>query len=409
MFQNPILIKRLILCFGAILAVSLILLTSLKYTSGDFDVYYYSSQQYLVKAPVYIAHGGINEFKYSPLFALVFSPLTLLGKKPAIYIWTIINVCFFYGIFFLLNKLKQFTMTNYKDFIIVFILLALTGRFIFENFRIGQVNMMLNFFLVLTMYFEINKKYHLAAAALAFSLMIKLFPLLFLIYFIIKKRFELIAYTFLFIIFFLLIPAIYSGWGMNIQYLHQWLFLLKSSPPVLMYSIKNNSLLSFFSWFFIARHEIYGVYDYDLIQKVLTPGVYYAWGISCLVLFIAFFKDVISNKDKDPKITYLEYSCLFVCVLLFNPLAYLNALTFLIVPYFFILRFLLDLQLNQRNSIFSIFILLLTFFLTLLDNTVFFKTPYDFRIFLALKPLMWVLIFVYLCLYGVKGSLKLKS
>jgi hypothetical protein len=46
------------------------------------------------------------------------------------------------------------------------------------------------------------------------------------------------------------------------------------------------------------------------------------------------------TKKREGTIKYLDYSGLFVCGLLFNPLAYMNALVLLIVPGFFILRFL---------------------------------------------------------------------
>ena len=321
-------VRYSIILFVLILTVSLILSVSPKQTQGDFDVYYASSQNYLAKAPVYIPHNGIEEFKYSPLFALVFSPLTMLKKLLALYIWNILNIFSLYLIFYFFYRLKQMSFSRPRDLLIIVCLFALTGRFIFSDIKLGQINIFLCCLMVLTMYLEINKKYFWASVILALSLMIKFFPLLFLVYFCLRRRFKLAGYTLLMIVFFLLLPSIYTGFSLNLRYLHDWFILLKSTPSHLLYSVRNNSFLSFYSWFFIARHDIYYAFDYNLIKKALTPEVYYFWGISCFVFFSAFFHDTFFVKDKGTKIVFLDYSCLFVCALLFNPLAYLNAVSY---------------------------------------------------------------------------------
>lgn len=229
-------IRYSIILFVLILTFFLLLSISTKYTRGDFDVYYTSSQHYLAKAPVYIAHQGIEEFKYSPLFALLFSPLTMLKPPTALFVWDILNIFLLYFMFYIFYKLKLMTFNKPQDLLIIIIcLFALTGRFIFVNIKLGQVNILLCSLMLLTMYFEINKKYFWSSVALALSLMIKFFPLLFLLYFILKRRFKLVGYTLLMVLFFLLLPSVYSGFGLNLKYLQAWFILLKSSPPVLFF------------------------------------------------------------------------------------------------------------------------------------------------------------------------------
>jgi len=400
--------------FVVFLTMFLIFSISPKYAHGDFDVYYASSKLYIAKAPVYAPHNGIEEYKYSPLFALLFSPLTIFEKTPALYIWDILNIFFLYFIFYLFYRLKQISFSHPKDFLIIILLLALTGRYIFSNIRLGQINILLCFLMVLTMYFEINKKYFLAGVVLAFSLMIKFFPLLFLVYFILKRRFMLVAYAVLMTILFLMLPSVYSGIDLNLSYLHDWWVLLKSSPPDLFYSVKNNSLLSFYSWFFIARHDIYYVFDYDLITKNLTPEVYFCWGASCFLLFTAFFYDTFLGKNKVPpsasaKLSYLDYSCLFVCALLFNPLAYLNALVFLIVPYLIILRYLFYAEVSRGYVFIAISFIFLSLILSIMDHKIFFNKLEQYYMFLQIKPFMWTVILVYLNLLVGKTILRTKS
>jgi len=402
-------IQRCFYFLICLLTFFIISIVSLKHTSGDFDVYYYTSQQYIAKAPIYIAHGGINEFKYSPLFVLLFFPLTLFTKNVSIYIWSIFNIFYFYAIFYIFYKLNQFSFKSLKDLMIVVLLFALTGRYIIADYKLGQVNMLLCFLMVLTMYFEINKKDFWAGTLLAFSLMIKFFPLLFVAYFLLRRRFKLLGFTAIMIIVFLFLPSVYSGFSLNLKYLHDWFALLKSTPPVILYSFRNNSLLAYFSWIFIVQHQISNIFGYLLIKKGLSTQVYLAWGLSCFTLFVLFFRDTFFVKDKDPQIVYLDYSCLFVCGLLFNPLAYLNALTFLIVPCFYILHYLFYSQVSKKYLITISLMMMASFILLILGTRLSFRNDNQFYAFLAVKPLMWVIVLSYLSLLIAKFSLKLKS
>ncbi len=402
--KNPVhkYIHCIIFIFIAMSAIGLIGSVSTDRTSGDFDVYYTTSQNYLAGIPIYTAHQGIEEFKYLPVFALFFSPLALINKVPALYIWSILNLGLFYGMFYFLYKLKQISFSSTRDLAIVVFLFALTGRYIFANIKIGQANMLLCFLMVMAMYFEIQKKDLLSALALAFSLMIKFFPLLLLGYFVIRRRFKIVGYTFLFIGFFLFLPAVYSGFSLNLKYIQEWFELLKATPANMLYSVKNYSLLSFFSWLFVSRHEGLFILDYRYITKGLTPQVYYAWVASCLSLFILFFYDSFFKKDKKPEEVYLDYACLFVCGLLFNPLAYLNALILLVIPYFFILRFIFYSPLSKKWRVMVGILAILCFISTMAYNKVFFKDIEQFYLFLKYRLPMWTVIMVYLTLWFIK-------
>lgn len=399
----------IIIVFFAMMAVGLIGSVSLDRTSGDFDVYYETSQNYLAKTAIYNPHVGIEEFKYSPLFALFFSPFVLFNKLTALYLWSILNVLLFYAMFYFLYKLKLISFNKIKDIFIVICLFAFTGRYIFANIKIGQVNMLLCFLLVLTMYFEINKKYFLAAIFLAFSLMIKFFPLLFLIYYILRRKFKIVAYTVLFVAIFLFLPAIYSGINLNFSYLKEWLSLLKSTPATIYYSAKNYSLLAFFSWFFVSRLEPMFILNYRFITKGLTPQVYLAWFVSCAALFSLYFYDSVFKKEKEEEIVYFDYAGLFVCMLLFNPLAYLNALFLLIIPYLIILRYLFSLNMSKKWIWLVSVITVFSFILSMAYNKAFFSDIEKFYASLQYKLPMWAIIFVYLGLWIAKFSLIIKS
>jgi len=395
-------IRYLIIGFVSIIAIGLFFSIPVGHTSGDFDVYYSASRNYLAKAPVYIAKGGIEEFKYSPFFALAFSPLALVDKTLSMYLWGMINIILLYLMFYYFYKLKLIPAQPMGIFFLIFSLFALTGRYIFSDIKIGQVNILLCFLLVLVMYFEINRKDFAAATCLALSLMIKLFPLLFLAYFLLRRRFKLAGLTVLLSLVFLLIPAIYTGLAVNFQYLKDWFALLKSNPVAVIYSVKNFSLLAFLSWVFVVKPSGLFVLNSRFITEPLPLRVYFMWGVICLVLFILFFRSSLLKKEKPREEEYLDYACLFTCVLLFNPLAYLNALVFLIVPYFFILRVLFFGQMARKWVVTIGGITLLCFITTMAYNKCFFPDRQQFYRFLEFRLPLWTMLLVYLNLLLIK-------
>jgi hypothetical protein len=99
---------------------------------------------------------------------------------------------------------------------------------------------------------------------------------------------------------------------------------------------------------------------------------------------------------------YLDYACLFTCGLLFNPLAYLNALIFLIVPYFFILRTLFYSELVKRWAIVIGILTLLCFISTMAYNKCFFPDRHQFYRFLEFRLPLWTMLLVYLNLFLIK-------
>ncbi len=399
-------IRRIIIIFSAIAAIGMIASIPTGHTSGDFDVYYQAGQNYLAGAPLYNPHKGIEEFKYLPIFALAFSPLALMGKTQALYLWGILNIFLLYFMFYFLYKLKQISFNRLQDFFIIFCLFAVTGRYIFADIKVGQVNIVICFLLVLAMYFEINKRYFWAALPLALSLTIKLFPLLFLVYFVLRRRFRAAGYTILMTGIFLLLPGIYSGFGLNFRYLQEWLGLLESTPATMLYSVKNYSLLAFFSWFFVSSHLSHFVFGYFSLTAGLTPEVYYAWAASCLFLFSLFFRGSFFKKDIDRDTACLDYACLFICALLFNPLTHLNTLVLLIIPYLFILRPLFYPGLARKWRVTIGALVVLSFITTMAYNKVFFSDIKQFYASLVYRFPLWTILLVYFSLWLLKLQCK---
>lgn|SRR3989338_1365451 len=363
---------------------------------GDFDIYYAASQNFLDLKPIYIFHGGSEEFKYSPLFAFLFSPLTWLLKTVALYVWN--GLC---GIFFILTLYLLFSIKNlslkevqWKEFLLMLLLTAFVARYLIYHIKIGQVNILIGFLLMLMTYCFLKKRHDfLVAMPLAASLMIKLFPLLFVAYFFLRGRFKIVFYALLCIGGFLLLPLLYTGIDQCFQYTREWVQLLRQTPATMIYSPKNNSLLSFYSWLFIVRHEPYAIFEYFDIKTTISLTTYLSWIGTCLGLFSVWF---LNKRRLD-----IDMAGLFILAVIFNPLAYKELFYLQIVPYFFALYFIFYEKVSKVWKYLVSFGVGISF---LVSNSI--KSAYlpDAILwkFLEYRPLLWGALLLFLSLLFIK-------
>lgn len=151
----------------------------------DFSVYYYGSQLFLSGQNPYLSGQKLfSGYSYPPSVFLLFVPFVLLPFQASQSLWVFLNVLFLIASIILLAKLfsvKFFSDTN----------LILSGL-IFLSFPVkftlgmGQINILILLFLVLSLYFLKIKNDFFGGVFLGLSLVIKLFPLLLPVYFLLK-------------------------------------------------------------------------------------------------------------------------------------------------------------------------------------------------------------------------------
>ena len=205
--------------------------------NDDFRAYYQAGQSILSRANIYdpnVVEGG---FLYSPFFALLMFPLSIVSQPVAATFWYIGNVValiFSIAIALYLNEgatqpifgwikrnlwLSEIDRNLERVFIFV---LIISARFWLNSIEHGQVNLLVWGMVLAAIYFLRSDRTTIGSAILSMSIAIKILPLLFLFYFFVRKRYGIVAWSLGWLAIFTLVPALILGWHQNLELLIAW-------------------------------------------------------------------------------------------------------------------------------------------------------------------------------------------
>lgn len=344
----------------------------------DFSVYYYGSQLFLSGQNPYLSGQKLfSGYSYPPSVFLLFVPFVLLPFQTSQLLWVFLNVLCLIASIVLLAKLfsvKFFSDTN----------LILSG-FIFISFPVkftlgmGQINILILFFLVLSLYFLKVKNYLFGGVFLGLSLVIKLFPLLLPVYFLLKLNKKIL--TGLLAIFgaAFFCVIIFVPEKTNLYFFHNVVPYFFSASWKLDYYSQSLSA-------FIGRTFGTGI-EGNFLRIVIT----------IIIIFITFF--VIFKKSRnDFETLSLEYGLLITATMLINTFSWQHHFVWLIIPFYALTVYLL------KNKMGKLYFLLLTISYFLVAANL--RTPEDF------PPLVRSHVFfgaVFLFILGIKILLTKKQ
>jgi len=209
----------------SIFVLVLIFIVFTAYKRGhDIDVYLHASVQLFNKADIY-APSVYNNYLYSPLFALLLRPLSILDFSYARVIWAIINVFVAVRIWGITSHLIKKSFDLNSKFIISWTIgvLLISFGFLNLNLKLGQITI-----IILWLAFEglyqimVQHKTLVGAMLLALGIVIKIIPAIGLFYLFFKGKFKALAVCSGFIIVGLFLPSIIIGHQYNLQLLQTW-------------------------------------------------------------------------------------------------------------------------------------------------------------------------------------------
>ena len=153
---------------------------------SDYRVYYKAGRDVLEGKNIYVREiEEITPYKYSPVFAVFMSGLSIVNRKASASIFFILNLIFVFFIFKLSRKMIFFRgITTNKELLLLALVLIINSRFILNCLDSGQVGILISFLLILGLFLLSLGKYWKAAFLIGFSIMIKYMPFLFVIYFL---------------------------------------------------------------------------------------------------------------------------------------------------------------------------------------------------------------------------------
>ncbi len=300
----------------------------------DFRVYYATAQRFLAKEDIYARPDeSITPFKYSPMFAMLISPLAFIPQKTASLVFFTISFVLLIIICRLAKRLIFEEDTSFKNKVLFYFLPVLfTSRFILAVLDSGQVNIMILALVIAGFYFARKEKNILSAALIALSFMFKYTSVILLPYFVFRKKIKLALLVIIFTILYCLLPALYVGPQKQMNYLKEWL------PSISETSLDKGS------WYDTKNQSLY-----SLILRSLSKDSPYkplanldfnqALALSAILGGLIYLFILISRGNAGQT---LDYSLLLICMALFNPNAWLVNFSFLLFAYLVITYYLIQ-------------------------------------------------------------------
>jgi len=188
----------------------------------DFPVYYDGGRSLLAgRTDLYsgdFARGMVMDYRYPPLFLLLFAPLSLLPYQAAAFTWYLTGLAEIIGSAIILARTVRINTTA-----VVATLTALaTAQYFVMTLHYGNAHL-LAVFLMFGSIFFLSKGQHVRSAALmGLAITIKLTPAVLLPYFAIRRRWRFLVLLVAVLVALNLAPAAYFGWQKNADLLGTW-------------------------------------------------------------------------------------------------------------------------------------------------------------------------------------------
>ena len=223
-----------------LLLVYLVLKAIDENVGNDINVYLYAAQSYINGENMYTSNP-YNFYLYSPLFALLLSPLSLLPWELSRCLWLFLNIACLWRIFTVIkNYCQNHLALNKKNYRIwVGMLVVLSFGFVNHNVNLGQITILILWLTIEAIEKAYKGQWAKAGLLLALGINIKIIPIIVIGYWFLQGKFKAIATTFLVLGFTFLAPAIFSGWQRNAELHQTWAKTI--NPDREKYAFENNN------------------------------------------------------------------------------------------------------------------------------------------------------------------------
>lgn len=198
------------------------------FVMGDFKVYYGAANAITSGKQVYgvLFSPGSGYYKYSPLMAFAFYPLSVLPYYVACLVnYVLISAAIVLTSIFVLRIFNTYIFNSAiksPNFILSVALLCITIHLIRE-LGLGNMNMILLLLLCLSLYSILQGRFMLAAIPLAIVLITKPFFVIVLIPLVMRRYFKTLSTTIALVGVFVVLPSLLLGFGLDINLHNEWL------------------------------------------------------------------------------------------------------------------------------------------------------------------------------------------
>jgi len=327
----------------SVAAVLLLSIAVVKTAPGhDFKVYWVAGQSLLSgRIDLYASDFGLDpilDYRYPPLFILLFAPLSLLPMLTAEFIWAGLTLAALFFAFFFYKSTFEKTLSQAKSSKLIFFLVTLLClKYVLIGVRTLNVHMIAVSLFIVAVCLVIRKLPAGGAALTALVISVKIFPVLSLPYFVIKREWKFVAFTGIILFLLFLAPSLYFGFRTNLDLHADWVkhvvfppeFYELNGPPDMAV---DGVLTRYFSHIDyqsrIADREYPNVNVADLPRSIVQPVVLATAGLIALITHIAIWK----SRRKKPRAEADGESAGFLSAVSFHEIGLIICMILLIGP-----------------------------------------------------------------------------
>lgn len=190
----------------------------------DFAVYYAAGRSLLSgRADLYapdFARGVVMDYRYLPIFILVFAPLSLAPYTIAAWVWHLLNTAAIAVIVASLASL--YAGCSYDRVKVWGVAFLIVVPYFAMALDYGNVQLIVTALTFAGLTLALRRRELPAAALLAAAATVKIVPALLLPYFALRRRFQLLGLIAIIAIGFNLLPSVYFGLAGNRELVGRW-------------------------------------------------------------------------------------------------------------------------------------------------------------------------------------------
>lgn len=217
---------------GSIILLAFMYFQCFVHPDKDFDVFIGASKLiwdgktcYDVWIPV---GGSFLLYFYSPLFAILITPLTFLPQYLYNVIWFVLNLWFLYRIIKVLYyylDISGFDKRHRNVFLALVVIANL--RFLVFNFDLGQMTIFLVFASLESIRLISDGRKIMGSALLAFAINIKLLPITLLLFY--RAEYKSLLLVVFFFLLYLFLPSLFIGYDFNNFLIADWCSIMTTT------------------------------------------------------------------------------------------------------------------------------------------------------------------------------------
>lgn len=351
-----------------------------------------------------VAHDALLDqpYRYSPLAAFFTFPISwLFHLKIATFIWYLGIASALIGQLWL--SLKICRLDGHYHLLAVFsIFFLLLYKLFLSEYKLGQVNIIIGFFILFSFWCYLQKKDTLAGISIFFAVIFKATPVLFLFFYFLQRRWKILSSFAISLTVSVVLFALFFSIDKTSTLFMSW-FQALTHIPVSEYSqYTNQSLLSGLIYYFNLNVTVFHLKPAPL--ATLYHLFYFLFAISIMLVVL------FNHKEDNAQAVRFQVALLLMIMVLFSPISWRAHYVNCLFPLIFIYSTFVHKALYKIDWISMVLCSLLILISSLLMHTRLWEVGIQYHSLHRLLPRhtnLWVSEFKVFTLFGISIYLVL--